>query len=326
MLQKPYNSEELDAIRIRIDELDDRIHDTLMERAELVLRIGEEKRKKGIQVVQPAREARMIRRLLKRHKGALPEIAVVRIWRELVGAVSLLQTGLKVVVAEGENQSEYWDMARDYFGSCLPMQKAGSPLSAIAAVREGKATFAVVPWPQDEDEQPWWAYLGADGPDRMQAIVRLPYGDDPGAAPGQGTRALVISRSGFDDSGEDRSFLLIHCAPEVSRGKLVSVAEDLGLKPLGLSSRRQKGEDRPACHMLEVEGYLGRDGEDLIKSFAGRLEGGTETIKIVCSGGYPVPPVFSKTVLAQESHPSAPSPVCDSDEIQDVEVSGSYPR
>lgn len=84
MAHKPYKSKELDEIRKKIDELDTRIHDTLKERAELVLKIGEEKRKNNIEIVQPAREAQMIRRLLSKHKGALPEMAVVRIWRELV--------------------------------------------------------------------------------------------------------------------------------------------------------------------------------------------------------------------------------------------------
>ncbi len=102
MSEKPYNSPQLDKIRCQIDALDERIHDALMERAELVLKVGEEKRKNNIQIVQPAREARMIRRLLGRHHGALPEMAVVRIWRELVGAVSLLQTGLKVAVVAPE--------------------------------------------------------------------------------------------------------------------------------------------------------------------------------------------------------------------------------
>ena len=50
MSQKPYHSQTLDDIRQKIDALDTRIHDTLVERAELVLKIGEEKRKNNIDV------------------------------------------------------------------------------------------------------------------------------------------------------------------------------------------------------------------------------------------------------------------------------------
>ncbi|HEY8192071.1 MAG TPA: chorismate mutase, partial [Alphaproteobacteria bacterium] len=40
-------------IRHKIDSLDNQLHDLLMERAELVLKIGEEKRKNNVQVIQP---------------------------------------------------------------------------------------------------------------------------------------------------------------------------------------------------------------------------------------------------------------------------------
>jgi len=295
MSQKPYNSKELDAIREKIDELDNRIHDTLMERAELVLKIGEEKRKKNIQVSQPSREARMIKRLLERHSGALPEMAVVRIWRELVGAVSLLQTGLKVAVAEAEERPEYWDIAKDYFGSCLPMQKMGSPLSAIAAVREEKATFAVVPWPNDEDEQPWWAFLGSGTSDPMNIIIRLPHGDDP-AAPNPDYRALVVAKAGFDSSGEDRSFLLIECNTGISRARLVNVAEKIKLKPLSLSSKRSQITDQPCLHLLEVDGYI---SPEKMQEFKENLD--DPMGRVDCVGGYPVPPTYSKTIVPKDN-------------------------
>ncbi len=300
MAQKPYNSSALDGIRQQIDALDTRIHDTLVERAELVLRIGEEKRKSNIDVVQPAREARMIRELLSKHKGALPEMAVVRIWRELVGAVSLLQTGLKVVVAEFEDRLEYWDLAKDYFGSCLPMSRMASPLSAINAVRDGRATFAVVPYPNDgpdsEDDKPWWNYLDAGTENSLSIIVRLPHGDDPHNK-NPDYRALVVARTGFDSSDDDHSFLYIECDPSISRGKIASMAEQNGFKPVSLSSKHtDKGNDARK-HLLEVVGYW-RDEMVDVKNFSSLLgEGG----HVFCVGGYPVPAVYSKTILPKEN-------------------------
>ncbi len=289
---KPYNSETLDDIRKKIDALDNRIHDTLMERAELVLKIGEEKRKKNIQIVQPAREARMVRRLLARHDGALPKMAVVRIWRELVGAVSLLQTGLKAIVTMPDGQNEYWDLARDYFGSCLPMQKCSSGLSAISALKEGKATFAILPWPEMEDDQPWWTYLGPGSPDSMQIIIALPHGEDPNN-PNPDHRALVVSKAGFDDSGEDNSFLLIQCDATVSRGRLVDMAKKAGLTARGLSSKRNAAPGTPALHLMEVQTYIAADDKRL-KDFVAAIE--DPGADVVCVGGYPVPPVYDKSV------------------------------
>lgn len=297
---KPYNSPELDAIRQKIDELDNRLHDTLMERAELVLKVGEEKRKNKIQIVQPAREARMIRRLLARHKGALPEMAVVRIWRELVGAVSLLQTGLKVVVVIPEGKSsELWDMARDYFGSSLPMTRAPSALSAISALKEGRANFAVVPRPDAEEDQPWWAYLDPNAAEPLNIIISLPHGEDPdvkNVAPEN--RALVISKSGFDDSGEDNSFLLISCESGISRARLIDMAKKAGLSALHLSSKRNAAPSLPAMHLMEVSDYISKT-DKRVKAFVESLE--DPGASAVCVGGYPVPPVYARSVKSPDA-------------------------
>lgn len=290
--EKTYNSQTLDEIRQRIDALDDRIHDTLMERAELVLQVSEEKRKKNIQITQPAREARMIRRLLARHKGVLPQMAVVRIWRELVGAVSLLQTGLKVAVATPDNQHDYWDLARDYFGSSLPMHRLNTAVSAISDVKEDKATFAVVPFPREDDEQPWWTYLGPNTQQEMRIIMSLPHGQDP-INPNPDVQALVVSKAGFDASGEDCTFLLIQCDQKHSRGRLVDIAKKAGITALTMSSKRTASQSSPALHLMEVEDFISRDDARL-HNFIKGLEDPGGNILVV--GGYPVPPVYSRTV------------------------------
>jgi chorismate mutase len=306
MSQKPYHSENLDEIRKGIDALDTQIHEALVQRAELVLKIGEEKRKNNIEIVQPAREARMIRRLLSKHKGVLPEMAVVRIWRELVGAVSLLQTGLKVVVANTDKQSEYWDLAKDYFGSCLPMSRMDSSRSAVRAVRDGRVNFAVVPYPnmdlEDHEENPWWDELEPGTEQAMNIIVRLPHGDDPNHK-NPSHRAVVVAKTGFDGSDDDHSFILVECDSAVSRGKLVSEAEKTGFKPISLSSKKAMIDSDPRKHLVEVEGYWA-DKKDEIQKLAKALGGNAS---VVCVGGFPVPATYEKTISAQtDDIPSAP--------------------
>jgi len=202
-----YKSPELDQIRQRIDALDNQVHDLLMERADLVMQISAEKKKHGIQIVQPAREARMIRRLIKRHRAPLPQETIVRIWRELVGSISLLQTGLSVAVDSG--LAEYWDMARDYFGTVLPMQKVQSPASCLALVRGDKVNFAVLPQPEDNEAEAWWLSLMTEP--ALKIIQRLPFGDKENyrydAHP-----AYIVAKAGFDTSDDDHSLIAMPSA------------------------------------------------------------------------------------------------------------------
>jgi len=306
MNQKPYNSPELDEIRKKIDALDTRIHETLIERADLVLQVGEAKRKHNIDIVQPAREARMIRRLLSRHRGALPEMAVVRIWRELVGAVSLLQTGLKVIVAETDKSASYWDLAKDYFGSCLPMSRAETVFGAIKAVQEERVTFAVVPYPEgttkETNEPLWWENLEAGTENALSISVRLPHGDDP-ELENPLHKALIVSKGGFDTSDDDHSFVYLECDSTASRGRIVETFESEGLNPIAMTSKPDDGETRK--HFVELKGYVTNEN-DALEKIAEKL--GDDKTQIFCVGGYPVPPLYKKTIQAQTiEFPTAPA-------------------
>jgi chorismate mutase len=66
------NPTPLDDLRRRIDEIDDRVQDLLIERTQLVEAVGETKRRAGMPALRPAREAVVLRRLVGRHRGRFP--------------------------------------------------------------------------------------------------------------------------------------------------------------------------------------------------------------------------------------------------------------
>lgn len=281
-------SKKLQEIRKKIDTLDNKIHDVLMQRAELIDGVAEEKRKAGLQFVHPAREAQMIRRLLKRHKGSLPQAAIVKIWRELVGAVSLLQTGLKISVYIEEGRNLIWDYAKEYFGSVISMQRLTSPLVVLSSVREGESSFGVLPWPKDNEENAWWTYLMA--PDcEIRIVCALPYGSIEGQHPDSENKALVISKINFDPSGEDHSFVALDVDQSISRGRIVDLFKEEGLELLSITSIMKADTDGHGMHLVEVNDYLAEDDKRLAE-FATKFEDQTARCKVV--GGYPVPPTY----------------------------------
>lgn len=279
-----YQSFPLDKIRQKIDSLDNQIHDLLLERADLIMAISEEKKKAGIQIVQPAREARMIRRLMARHRGPLPEETIVRIWRELVSSVSLLQTGLSVAVYTPSRTPEYWDMARDYFGTVLPMERVPSPQVALQKVKDGEITFAVLPYPGvkgNVDDESWWIGLVKLCLDQegLSVIQRLPYGEKENFDFHQHP-ALVVAKAGFGESDDDHS--LIGAVSDVA------VSSDLVEKTI-----RDNGQDinkliiKDNNLLMDVTGHITmakpefRLWADLLKSIGFK--------QVTPIGGYPAP-------------------------------------
>lgn len=288
-------SQSLEDIRREIDSLDHQVHDLLMKRAELIVKVIAAKRKNNMQTVQPEREAMMIRRLLARHNGVLPREAVARIWRELVGAVSLVQTNLKAAVTVPDNNRGllYWDMAKDYFSSVLPMQKTETALSAIAAVREEDATFAVVPWPENEEDKPWWSFLMTENGDRpMRIMARLPFGDRNSSNVMPEHQALVVGKIKFEPSGDDRSFIALDLDHAISRTRIVERSKELGMNPRSLYSMRTK-DNGNNLHLLEVDGYVAPH-DDRLAALLSKLE--YPEGRCLCLGGYPTPPVYDDKV------------------------------
>ncbi len=261
-----------------ITAIDDAIHDLLMKRVDLMMKAGHDA------MVSSGSEAKLIRRLLDRHEGPLQKAAVVRIWRELVGAVSFLQTNMKVSL--GSNLQEYTDMARDYFGSVVPMHHVANPTMAISMVREGDINFAVLPWPEDEAENPWWSYLeGNDSDKTVRVVARLPYGDWEQGRGNPVFRALVVTRMNFNESGMDHSFLLLDLDQAVSRARVVDKMKMLEITALSIYSRRVRGISDRSLHLVEVDSYIGND-DPRLQQILDRLENPEGKCMVV--GGYPV--------------------------------------
>ena len=91
----PGEKKSLARLRRQIDEIDDQIHDLLMQRTEVAGKIGAQKGR-GRGPMRPGREATVLRRLVARHRGGLPRALIVRIWREIFSANIALQGDLAV--------------------------------------------------------------------------------------------------------------------------------------------------------------------------------------------------------------------------------------
>src|SRR5258708_14397607 len=90
---------DLEQLRRRIDEIDDRLQDLLAERINIVSRVAAHKRDSdGLAAHQPAREAEIIRRLISRNHSSFPPATLVRMWRDLLPATPRLQAPFPIPV------------------------------------------------------------------------------------------------------------------------------------------------------------------------------------------------------------------------------------
>lgn len=135
----------LDTLRRRIDRIDDRIHDLLMERAGCVLEVGRLKgRTPDAVYYRPEREANIHRRLEGRHRGELPLAALHRIFREIISASLNLEKKLTVAYL-GPEATFTHQAALKQFGSSADMLAVRSIAEVFHEVEVRRADFGVTP-------------------------------------------------------------------------------------------------------------------------------------------------------------------------------------
>src|ERR1700739_2343911 len=108
MLPTPSDLVEL---RRRLDEIDDRLHDLLIERAEIVSVVATSKREGNLAAFQPGREAQIICRLVDRHHGEFPVATLVRMWREMLAATVRLASPFEVAGFDATESQGVWCLA-----------------------------------------------------------------------------------------------------------------------------------------------------------------------------------------------------------------------
>jgi chorismate mutase len=289
---------DLEELRRRIDEIDDRLQDLLIERFEIVMRVAAEKRDGTLSPYQPAREAAIIRRLVVRNRPPYQTATLVRMWRELLAGTIRLQGNFRVAVCAPPDLPAVWDLARDHYGSNTTMQPYPSAGAVIRAVSDGQAELGVLPMPQEEEPDPWWRLLvSADG-HTPRVVARLPFGSR-GNARAEHADALVIGGGAAQPSGRDRTLFATENASNISRGRVFALLSALGLECTFLAiCDDAKGSNA----LIELSGFIALSDPRLDRL---RAQLGPELYRLTEFGGYAEPLQLDAAATARAADPVA---------------------
>jgi chorismate mutase/prephenate dehydratase len=210
----------LKSLRDEIDAIDMQLIELLRRRADVVEQVRGVKGRQPI-YIRPGREADMLRVLLKQPMGHIPPGLIHRLWREMIGAFTLQEgnqqggEGLRIAVPMPPDEEGMWDIARDHFGSFTPMQGFATATDALKAVMEKKMTLAALPRPLPGDSDHWWRLLLASE-NTLRISYCFPFDGVAGNARALSHQALVVGSLQPEDTGADRSILLVEWKPGTS--------------------------------------------------------------------------------------------------------------
>ena len=182
-------------LRRDIDRIDAAMHELLIERGEIIDQlIAVKKTEETGSAFRPAREAEMMRRLVRRHHGSLPLDTAESIWRVIISTFTYVQAPFAVHADLSAGDALMRDSARFHFGFTVPFVAHMGAATVVEAVSGSKGDLGLVPAFAIADAGPWWTALEFTSAPKI--IARLPFverPDHPAALP-----VFVISRVAAD--------------------------------------------------------------------------------------------------------------------------------
>lgn len=134
----------LDALRVRIDEVDRGLIELLNKRAELVVDVGRIKRDAGIPIYVPNRESQVLSKVLKMNPGPLPGRAIEGVYRELMSGSFRLELPLRIGFLGPLGSYSHLAAVR-HFGSSVEFDDLRAIGGVFTEVARGHVDYGLVP-------------------------------------------------------------------------------------------------------------------------------------------------------------------------------------
>jgi chorismate mutase/prephenate dehydratase len=138
--------EDLNQIRIRIDELDKHLQTLINERASLAQKVAKVKRDNGgdITFYRPEREAQVLRAVMERNEGPLSGEEMTRLFREIMSACLALEKTMQVGFL-GPEGTFTEAAALKHFGHSVATHPYATVDEVFREVESGALDYGVVP-------------------------------------------------------------------------------------------------------------------------------------------------------------------------------------
>lgn len=157
----------LEKFRNEIDKIDEQLISLLKQRFKVVKKVGTLKKKNGEKfLIRSAREADMIKILIKKSGKDLTQNLIIDLWRKLITAANMLEQPIQLF----SQHQEYEHLIREYYNSEVPLKFFKTSREVISALKKTKSGIAIFALPPQSKEK-WWELLPKD----FYVFAKIPF-------------------------------------------------------------------------------------------------------------------------------------------------------
>ena len=224
----------------------------------------------------------------------MPQATVVRVWRELISAATLMQGPYSVSIYGSERTTAYWDLARFYLGAATPLSLSATADDVLQAVAREAGRVGLLPAAAGDDILEWPGLLASMDDPKPRIISRLPF--VLGAAdPQEFPTAYVVAMLDPEPSGDDTTVAVVTGPTAVNDDQIEKSLQAEGLDVTQTVPAGPSSSDSAAAYLCHIAGLVTPDDQRLTKA------SGTNNMGVTVLGAFANPIFIESAVVGTGS-------------------------
>jgi hypothetical protein len=263
------------ALREEINQIDNQIISLLMQRMNIITRVGELKKNNQEKFfIRSNREADMIKDLVKKSGNILPKTTIISIWRKIITTANIHEQPLAIAIHNPKNIPDYDYLVKEYYNELVPLQNFDSATNVVAEIEKDEAQIGIFALPheigEEKKEDPkenWWISL-ANNRLGLKVFAKIPFYEIVDQKKDLDKIELVaVAAKEPEKSSDDRSLIYLEVAKEISKTQILSVLKELSLIGRILKSVKLAQVEGIMFHLIELDGFY-LESDLAIKNFS----------------------------------------------------------
>lgn len=252
-------SHELQALRAKIDKVDDQIIGLLNERIKIISEVAVLKKKNHEDFfIRASREADMIKALIKKADPQLPKTTVVDIWRKIISLANILEQDLKIAIHNPNKIADYLYLTKEYYNASIGVINHESITRVIDELEKKKVQIGIFALPISDNTEAksesignenWWINL-ANNKSGIRIFARIPFVEDE---TGHVLVAAAIKQD--EQSASDNTLLYLEADQRFAKAEVVDALKKLKLNARILRAVEFSLVEDMVCYLIELDGF-----------------------------------------------------------------------
>ncbi|MFT6332998.1 MAG: chorismate mutase [Lentimonas sp.] len=215
MSQNNSKQDKLLQLRSKIDQIDDSLIDLINQRIAVVKEVGVYKESINDKFfVRSAREADMIKDLIRKSNPAIPQALIINIWRKMITCANVLEQNLQIALFNPDEIIDYQYLIKEYYGDFIAVKSFKNVQEVVDEIESGRSQIAIFALPEKQEIN-WWSNLMNQDQLKIYALIPL--------VENSGKKLVAAAIKAPEKSSEDFTLVVINSSEKLDEniGKIL---------------------------------------------------------------------------------------------------------